>query len=241
MQSNDKNNGIGTVVVGYNHPPRIFRRPGEQGVIPGHYDDGDAEHVPDLPVPVGEMLHNADKALCPKPRPPKPPKPAPVPCNCPPRTYRNPPDVIVDAGENIKVATAETDSVTTYTVSAIPAPVKVDPDTMFGDGVTEPIGVYEYDGDSPGLVPEAPDGTKDKKFLRADGTWEVVDFPVDQALDPNSPNAVSNKAVCAGLSAMDDKINELDEHIQAIPLDEVHGIVDPETPEDPLDFDNEGV
>ena len=40
---------------------------------------------------------------------------------------------------------------------------------------------------------------------------------------------------------MDDKINELDEHIQAIPLDEVHGIIDPETPEDPLDFDNEGI
>jgi len=243
MQPNDKNNGIGTVAVGYNHPPRIFRRPGEQGVIPGHYEDGGIENKPDLPVPISVMLHNADKALCPGPKPrPKPPKPAPVPCNCPPRTYRNPPDVIIEAGDNINVVATETPDVTTYTISAnlVPAvPVKVDPETMYGDGVDEPIGVYEYEGDTPGLVPEAPAGSKEQKFLQADGTWVFVDFPVDQALDPASPNAVANGAVCGGLSALDEKIDELDDHIQPIPVEEIHEVVDPEMPEEYLDFDNE--
>jgi hypothetical protein len=91
-----------------------------------------------------------------------------------------------------------------------------------------------------GSVP-APKAGEESKFLRGDGTWSFIEHPIDQELDPESANAVSNKAVCAGLSAVDGKINELDEHIQAIPLDEVHGIIDPETPEDPLDFDNEGV
>ena len=112
---------------------------------------------------------------------------------------------------------------------------------MYGDGVTVPIGVHEYVGNKPGLVPGSPDGDKGDKYLRADGTWSLIEHPVDQELDPESANAVSNKAVCAGLSAVDVKINELDKHIQAIPLDEVHGIINPETPEEPLDFDSEGV
>ena len=180
-------------------------------------------------MPISVMLHNADKALCPGPKPrPKPPKPAPVPCNCPPRTYRNPPDVIVEAGDNIKVDATEAQDITTYTVSAIPVPVKVDPETMYGDGIVEPIGVYEYDGDAPGLVPEAPADSKEKKFLQADGTWVFVDFPVDQALDPASPNAVANGAVCGGLSALNEKIENHPSYLIVETNDE--GYPDVETP-----------
>ena len=218
------------VTVSYPEPSHRPEPPKQDGKSPCNCDH--SRPKPELFEPCG----------CPPIPCPLPPKPEPpVPCNCPPRTYRNPPDVIVEAGENVTVDTTEEQNITTYTVSAIPAPIKVDPDTMYGDGTTEPIGVHEYVGDKPGLVPESPDSGKGDKYLRADGTWSFIEHPVDQELDPESTNAVSNKAVCAGLSAMDDKINELDEHIQAIPLDEVHGIIDPETPEDPLDFDNEGI
>lgn len=238
------NNEHDNIVVGYTHPPRIFRNTDVPGVIPGHYDNGNATHAP-VSVPADAILPHvvtvsypepahrpeppkqAGKSLCkcqhnlprpelpepcgcppiPRPLPPKPEPP--VPCNCPPRTYRNPPDVIVKAGDNVTVDTTVEQDLTTYTVNASSAPIKVDPDTMYGDGITVPIGVHEYDGNKPGLVPDPPDDGKGDKYLRADGTWSFIEHPVDQELDPESENAVSNKAVCAGLSAMDGKADKV--------------------------------
>lgn len=116
-----------------------------------------------------------------KPLPPLPPPVNPAkPCNCPPRVYRNPPDVIVAPGDNITVDETQSDAQVKYIVSAnIPAkePVKVDPELMYGDGIEEPLGVYEYDGETAGLVPDAPKDDANKKFLRADGTWQTVEIP----------------------------------------------------------------
>lgn len=117
---------------------------------------------------------------CCKPHPlPPPPKPV-KPCNCPPRVYRNPPDVIVTAGDNVTVEETHDDTQVTYTVSAqVPKqkPVKVDPDLLYGDGVDTPLGVYEYDGETAGLVPDAP-SEPETKFLRADGNWCTIEMPV---------------------------------------------------------------
>ena len=137
---------------------------------------------------------------CCKPRPlPPPPKPA-KPCNCPPRVYRNPPDVIVAAGDNVTVEETQGDAQTTYTVSAqVPEqkPVKVDPELMYGDGVETPLGVYEYDGETAGLVPDAP-AEPENKFLRADGTWQIVEAPEQSQSDwaqetVTAPDFIKNK------------------------------------------------
>lgn len=55
--------------------------------------------------------------------------------------------------------------------------VNVDPEIMYGNGVEEPLGVYEYNGETAGLVPDAPDSDTDKKFLRADGQWGTITIP----------------------------------------------------------------
>ena len=85
--------------------------------------------------------------------------------------------MIVAAGDNVTVEETQGDAQTTYTVSAqVPEqkPVKVDPELMYGDGIDTPLGVYEYDGETAGLVPDAP-AEPENKFLRADGTWQVVE------------------------------------------------------------------
>lgn len=122
----------------------------------------------------------------PPPFPPPPPGPEPEPeCECPPKIYRNPPDVIVAAGDYIAVETDTTDTVTTYTVSGTPVPISVDPesaDILYGNGTPEtPLGVDLFAGataDEPGLpgaVP-APGAGDDGKFLRGDGTWATADI-----------------------------------------------------------------
>ena len=238
MQPNDNNNGIGTVAVGYNMPPRVFRRPGEQGAISGHFGEEDTP-APDMPVPVDVMVHNAERLACRRkpcpPPPPPPPGPRPEPCNCPPRIYHNPADVNVVAGDHITVESTTADDITTYTVGAVPFKVNVDTDIMYGDGVDRPIGVYEYEGDESGLVPGAPQGPHDNMYLRADGEWVMV----DQSLDPTSGNSVSNGAVCGGLDTLDAKIDDLDGKIQPIPEEIIHEVVDPSEPSESLDFDNE--
>lgn len=55
--------------------------------------------------------------------------------------------------------------------------VNVDPDIMYGNGVDKPLGVYAYNGEKAGLVPDAPDSDPDKKFLRADGQWATIVIP----------------------------------------------------------------
>ena len=272
MQPSINNDGNESIAVGYSHPPRIFRRPGEQKMISG-YNDSDAPensvHVPDnttpnppspteifqqhgdaVPAPPKYKRTDAEahQCTCCIPLPPPPPCPPPPPppdipdpakpCNCPPRTYRNPPDVIVAAGNNVTVDESIKQDITTYTVNATPSPVMVDNTTMYGDGVNEPIGVRIFTGSTPGLVPEVTGDNKEKRFLRADGEWTVVDFPVDQSLNPLSNHAVSNSAVCAGLERLDTKIDLVYQSIQPIPLNEIHQIVNPDIPENPLDFDN---
>jgi len=134
-----------------------------------------------LSPPNRYKLSSMNHCRCKKPLPPLPPPVNPAkPCNCPPRVYRNPPDVIVAPGENVSVDESHDDAQVKYTVNAhIPAkePVKVDPEIMYGDGINEPLGVYDYDGEKAGLVPDAPDSDTDKKFLRADGQWGTITIP----------------------------------------------------------------
>lgn len=108
--------------------------------------------------------------------------------------------MIVVAGDNVTVEETQGDTQTTYTVSAqVPKqkPVKVDPELMYGDGVETPLGVYEYDGETAGLVPDAP-VEPDNKFLRADGEWATITIPeVEQSdwleQETDAPSYIKNK------------------------------------------------
>lgn len=158
---------------------------------------------------LSSMNHCRCKPLPPLPQPVNPAKP----CNCPPRVYRNPPEVIVAPGENISVDESHDDAQVKYTVNAhIPEkePVKVDPEIMYGDGINEPLGVYDYDGEKAGLVPDAPDSDTDKKFLRADGQWETITIPEQvqsdwAQSDDTAPDFIKNKVTnFRGATANDD-------------------------------------
>ena len=176
----------------------------------------------------------------PPPLPPLPPLPPPLPpppvnppkpCNCPPRAYRNPPDVILEAGDNIKLDETQGDQQVTYKISAImpdKEPVKVDPEIMYGDGINTPLGVYVYDGDSPGLVPHAPAPDQDPKYLANDGTWTAF----DQSVDAESGNAVTGKAVAAEINILNVKIDTLFDSITPVPISEASAIVNPLEPGD---------
>ena len=100
------------------------------------------------------------------------------------------------------VETRETEGLTDYVVSALPFDVKVDPETMYGDGVNTPIGTYEFDGNEPGLVPE---GTNDAtRFLRGDGKWAKVVIPKQEQsdwdeIDRSSVAFIRNKPDIAGM------------------------------------------
>ena len=151
-----------------------------------------------LAPPSRYKLSSMNHCRC-KPLPPLPPPVNPAkPCNCPPRVYRNPPDVILDAGDNIKLDKTEGDQQVTYKISAVipdKEPVKVDPEIMYGDGVNTPLGVYDYDGDKPGLVPQAPPVGPKPKYLADDGTWKTIDIPVQQQADWASEDVHSSSYI----------------------------------------------
>lgn len=125
--------------------------------------------------------------VCPCPPPPPPPDPQPE-WGCPPKIYRNPPDVEVKAGEHITVGKeiGEDNDLVTYTVNSVQWPVKIDEaseDVLYGDGTPgNPLGVYDFVGatDSsdgkPGTVP-APAKNEREYYLRGDGTWAPIVIP----------------------------------------------------------------
>ena len=125
--------------------------------------------------------------VCPCPPPPPPPDPQPE-WGCPPKIYRNPPDVEVKAGEHITVdkEIGEDNGLVTYTVNSVQWPVKIDEaseEVLYGDGTPgNPLGVYDFVGatDSsdgkPGTVP-APAKTEREYYLRGDGTWAPIVIP----------------------------------------------------------------
>lgn len=125
--------------------------------------------------------------VCPCPPPPPPPDPQPE-WGCPPKIYRNPPDVEVKAGEHITVdkEIGEDNDLVTYTVNSMQWPVKIDEaseDVLYGDGTPgNPLGVYDFVGatDSsdgkPGTVP-APAKNEREYYLRGDGTWAPIVIP----------------------------------------------------------------
>lgn len=108
------------------------------------------------------------------PIPPLPPIPPPAPSHCTPVVYDA---VVVKEGDHIKVVDDTAPfGPKTFVVSSLPFDVKVDAETMQGNGVTEPISVNTFTGKGPGLVPGAT--TDDHtKFLRGDGEW------IDPALE----------------------------------------------------------
>ena len=170
------------------------------------------------PAPTPIPMPRPEPTDAPRQCPPPPPFFRPGPC-CPSTTQ------VVD---NITVQSLDLDKIEVVEGTYLGMKAfGIDAKTFEGIGTT-------------GMVPMPKEGDEGK-VLSSTGEWSIIEYQVDQELNPESANAVSNKAVCAGLSAVDGKINELDKHIQSIPLDEVHEIIDPETPEDSLDFDNEGV
>lgn len=146
----------------------------------------------------------------PPPPPPPPPRPRPdcIPCtDCPPKIYRNPPDVIVKAGKNVTVDTDSGTDVTEYTVNAKFGHVVIDDDSadfIYGDGTEEnPLGINDFEGATarkdgkPGVVP-AP-GIEDKdSFLKGDGTWAPIVIPEQvqsdwKNKDERDPSFIRNK------------------------------------------------
>ena len=81
---------------------------------------------------------------------------------------------LLKIGELASLAGVSSKALRLYESKDIIKPVKVDPELMYGDGIDTPLGVYEYDGETAGLVPDAP-AEPENKFLRADGTWQVVE------------------------------------------------------------------
>ena len=125
--------------------------------------------------------------VCPCPPPPPPPDPQPE-WGCPPKIYRNPPEIEVKAGEHITVdkEIGEDNVLATYTVNSVQWPVKIDEaseDVLYGDGTPEnPLGVYDFVGATassdgkPGTVP-APAKNEREYYLRGDGTWSPIVIP----------------------------------------------------------------
>lgn len=125
--------------------------------------------------------------ICPCPPPPSPPDPQPS-WGCPPKIYRNPPEIEVKAGEHITVdkEIGEDNVLATYTVNSVQWPVKIDEaseEVLYGDGTPgNPLGVYDFVGatDSsdgkPGTVP-APAKNEHEYYLRGDGTWGPIVIP----------------------------------------------------------------
>lgn len=125
--------------------------------------------------------------MSPVPVPPMPhpcPDPGTDPCTqCPPRVYRNPPDVVVVPGDHVTVHTDERTDQTKYTVSSVQWPVAVDPENdgiIYGDGTEDnPLGIYDFEGagetvpGKPGTVP-APTAEERNMFLCGDGTWKAA-------------------------------------------------------------------
>lgn len=62
---------------------------------------------------------------------------------------------------------------------------------------------------SSGLVPAPQVGDQDK-FLKADGTWGVVEITCDAELNETSENPVQNKIITAKLNELTQKITELE-------------------------------
>ena len=95
---------------------------------------------------------------------------------CPPKIYRNRPDVTVLPGDHVTVDRSEDYDGTEFTVNAMPFAVSVDPesaDAVYGDGTPgDPLGVYEFGTErgKPGVVPGAS-AQEEGLFLRGDGEW----------------------------------------------------------------------
>lgn len=80
---------------------------------------GPYEYVPSSLYPAG--MHGPavpGMGCCPPPPPPPKPDPEPEPWPCPPRIYRNPPDVELIAGRNISLEVEKDDFTWKYTVSS---------------------------------------------------------------------------------------------------------------------------
>ena len=127
----------------------------------------------------------------PPPLPPPPVNP-PKPCNCPPREYRNPPDVELIAGRNIDLQVDKDDVVWKYTVSSEADKINVLPGDHIAvrrkttdvgadftiDAVQFPV---KIDGDSSDAL--YGDGTPDNPI-------GIYDFVGATAQDDGKPGAV---------------------------------------------------
>lgn len=79
---------------------------------------GPSEYVPSLSYPLGGLYGEPPCCGPGIPPPPKPPEPGPEPSPCPPKVYRNPPDIELVEGRNIELELEKTDIKWIYTVSS---------------------------------------------------------------------------------------------------------------------------
>ena len=148
-------------------------------------DDFTTRGAPTRRTPVPPPPNSKSCPACPPPPCPPPP--------CPPPDFRaHQPDTVLVSGDHIKVVNATTCGPTTYVVNSVPYDVKVDKDTMTGDGVRKPIAVNVFTGKLPGLVPKANNDQKGM-FLRSDGKWVANNFDV-QAEDESITVRVTTDA-----------------------------------------------
>lgn len=121
-----------------------------------------------------------------------PPEPEPEPLpgqTCPPKVYREQPEVEVVQGDHIRVEKTGDDLLVTFRVSSIQYPVILERDSediLFGDGTPEsPLGIYDFAGatatdkGTAGVVP-APEAGEQELFLRGDGTWAKAGVDIAQ-------------------------------------------------------------
>ena len=139
---------------------------------------------------MGPWIPAGPCGCCP-PGPPPGPDPDPE-GSCPPKIYRNPPDVVLEAGRNIEVDVDKGDLVWTYTVSTDADRVEVLP----GDHVTEEKELTDEGANytvSAVQFPVVIDEESDD-VLYGDGTPEnplgVYDFTGATAEDDGKPGTV---------------------------------------------------
>lgn len=183
-------------------PPPVPKKGPSEYIPSATYPDPFVNMVPGY-VPMHRDGCCGPFVQCCPPPPPPPPEPEPEPpMPCPPKIYRNPPDVEVLAGEHAIVDKDESDTVTKYTVSAVQFPVEIDHtslDILYGNGTPgNPLGIYDFTGATsdtdgkPGTVP-APLFEEVDMFLKGDGSWapqEQADWDED---DPDAASYILNR------------------------------------------------
>lgn len=194
-------------------PPPVPKKGPSEYIPSATYPDPFVNMVPGY-VPMHRDGCCGPFVQCCPPPPPPPPGPEPEPpMPCPPKIYRNPPDVEIIAGDHITVEKDESEPICKFTVGAVQFPVEIDPessDILYGDGIPgNPLGIYDFTGATPGsdgkpgTVP-APSSDEAGFFLRGDGSWAPQEQADWDEADPESASFIRNRPELAEVAISGD-------------------------------------